>query len=462
MSNQDKVSPTLRALLSDTGPSDRQDAIVLYRAPPPTDWRVRGRLRELQSRLRAVEAQAKAQQPVQEQLLADYREEAQHWLPKRDRTPLATRGLGGAVLPVAKVEVTRNTLGALTAQPDVVAVMANQRVSLIRPTQVNYDTPALAERKAGLTWGLSQLGVRDLWDATGHGAGINVAVLDTGVHGDHPALADRVQGFVLIDPLGRRITAEPSFDAGDHGTHVCGTIAGSVTADGVAIGVAPEASLFVAGVLVGNCTLATLVEGLAWAIEQGADVINLSLGLCYYEPLFTALLDRVLEYGALPVVAIGNESHGNSSSPGSAYNALSVGAVEQQPQKKLAVAPFSSGASLSFPGQEPALVVKPDLVAPGARVYSAIPPRKTDAGAFEYSTMDGTSMATPHVAGVAALLLAAEPLAPLSAVIAALRETAKHPDGPAARPDNRWGYGLIQPLGSPAGVAVLTTLMNDR
>lgn len=444
--NADKVSPTLRARLADLGPSDRQDAIVLYRAAPPTDWRVRGRLRELQARLRAVEARAQAQQPVQEQLLADYRTEARRRLPRGDSAPLAARELGGGVLPVAKVEVTRNTIGALTASPEVLAVMANQRVSLIRPTVVNYDALARAEQKAGLTWGLSQLGVRDLWAATGRGVGINVAVLDTGVHGDHPALAGRVQGFVLIDPLGRRISAEPSFDAQDHGTHVCGTIAGGVTADGVAIGIAPEANLFVAGVLAGACTLATLVQGLAWAIEQGADVINLSLGFGCYEPQFTAVLDRVLEYGALPVVAIGNDSHGNSSSPGSAHNALAVGAVEQQPRSKLAVAPFSSGASLSFPGQEPALVIKPDLVAPGAQVYSAIPPRKTDAGAFEYSTMDGTSMATPHVAGVAALLLAADPLAPLSAIVAALRETAKHPDGPAARPDNRWGYGLIQPL----------------
>jgi subtilisin family serine protease len=192
--------------------------------------------------------------------------------------------------------------------------------------------------------------------------------------------------------------------------------------------------------------LAALIEGLGWAIEQGADVINMSLGMTYYEPLFPQVLDLVLETGALPIVAIGNESHGNSSSPGSAYNALSVGALERQTGGKLAVCPFSSGASLSFPGQEPALVIKPDLAAPGAQVYSCIPPRKTPDGAFDYNYMDGTSMATPHVSGVAALLMAAEPAAPLEDIVGALRETARHPNGQTKRPCNRWGHGLIQPL----------------
>lgn len=72
------------------------------------------------------------------------------------------------------------------------------------------------------------------------------------------------------------------------------------------------------------------MEGIAWAIEKGADIINMSLGLNYYEPLFAEILEILLnQYGILPVVAIGNENHGNSSFPGNAYNAFSVGAVEK-------------------------------------------------------------------------------------------------------------------------------------
>ena len=149
----------------------------------------------------------------------------------------------------------------------------------------------------------------------------------------------------------------------------------------------------------------------------------------------------------LPVVAIGNENHGNTSSPGSAHNALSVGAAEQVTTRRLDIAHFSSGASLTFPGQEPAaLVTKPDVAAPGVDVLSAIPPQQTPDGTRQYAYLDGTSMASPHVTGVAALLMAAVPEAPVQKIAEVLKETAKHPGGREARPDNRWGYGMIQPL----------------
>ncbi|MCH7814091.1 MAG: S8 family serine peptidase, partial [Planctomycetes bacterium] len=95
---------------------------------------------------------------------------------------------------------------------------------------------------------------------------------------------------------------------------------------------------------------------------------------------------------------------------------------------------------------DPGQVTKPDVVAPGVQVYSAIPPRKEADGTYEYVYMDGTSMATPHVAGVAALIMEAKPNAPVADIIEALKETAKHPQGASLRPDNRWGYGLVRPL----------------
>ena len=190
------------------------------------------------------------------------------------------------------------------------------------------------------------------------------------------------------------------------------------------------------------------MEGISWAVENGADIINMSLGFRYYEPLFTEVFDILInQYGILPVVAIGNENHGNTSSPGNAYSAFSVGAAEKLPRGKTGVTFFSSGASLVFPGEEPhGLVTKPDVVAPGAQVYSCIPPEKRPDGTYFYTYMAGTSMATPHVAGVAALLMAAKPEAQVSDIISALKETSKHPNGVENRPDNRWGYGMIQPV----------------
>ncbi len=404
--------------------------------------RVRGRLRELKERLDQVKSRAA---PVQAKLFEGYQKASTKRLSHKQH--LSASPIGDSTLPVATVEVTPKTLSALAEQPNIVAVLPNQKIHLIQPKAVEYADLAHQESRDGLTWGLKQMDIPKLWETT-KGQHINVAVLDTGVYGEHPALDGRVQDFVVIDPLGRRISASPAFDGGQHGTHVCGTIAGGLTPDNVSVGVAPEANLLVAGVLVGEATLRTLLEGITWAVEKGADIINMSLGFTYYEPLFAEVFNILIEqHGILPVVAIGNENHGNTSSPGNAHNAFSVGAVEKMPRRKTNVASFSSGASLVFPGQEPnAFVTKPDVVAPGAQVFSCIPPEKTPGGVYEYTYMDGTSMATPHVAGVAALLMAAKPEAPVNDIIAVLKETAKHPGGEERRPDNRWGYGLIQPI----------------
>ncbi len=92
------------------------------------------------------------------------------------------------------------------------------------------------------------------------------------------------------------------------------------------------------------------------------------------------------------------------------------------------------------------------MAAPGVQVYSCIPPEKRPDGVYAFGYMDGTSMAAPHTAGVAALLMAAHPEATVYQVMAALRDTARHPKGTARRPDNRWGYGLIQPVAALAAL----------
>lgn len=447
---QEKISPAFEPFLAESGNNDKRDALVIYRTYADSVPPLRGRLRSLKEKLddiafRAVTASATHQQ-TQAQLFEIYKRESLRRMPKTKPQHLAMSSIGSAAFPIAAIEVTRLTLSALAEQSDAIAVLPNQRVSLIRPKEVGYAELGKAEAKAGCTWGLQEMGIPELWART-RGEEINVAVLDTGVYGDHPALAGRVREFVMVDPLGRRIATNTSFDAGQHGTHVCGTIAGGKTAGGVSIGVAPAAQLLVGAVLVGNASLQTIFEGFSWAIEQGADIINLSLGLQYYEPQFALIFDMLIEqYGILPIAAIGNENHGNTSSPGNARNAFSVGALEKSTAKKLDVAAFSSGASLYFPGEKPPLIHKPDVVAPGVQVYSCIPPEKRSGGVYEYTYMDGTSMATPHTAGVAALLMSACPDETPEHIIEVLKDTAHHPLGTDKRPDNRWGHGFIQPL----------------
>ena len=444
LTTETKISPAFAPFLAETGPNDIRDAIVIFRAPASDEPVVRGRMRALRAKVKEAETRARAQQAIQREVLSGYQKAGSKSFPHKQEPKVAA--IGSSALPMAAVEVTPKTLPMLAEDPNVVAIMPNQKIGLIGPKAVDYKALLRQEEKDGLTWGLKLLGMPELWKRT-RGKEINIAVLDTGVHAAHPALTGRVADFVIVDSLGRRIKTDLPFDAGTHGTHVCGIIAGGKSDKGVAIGVAPEANLYVAGVLMGNSTLHTLMEGISWAVEKGVDIINMSLGFSYYEPLFDEVFKLLLDqFGILSVVAIGNENHGNSSSPGNTANAFSVGAVEKVRGGRHEIAFFSSGASLVFPGHEAlALVTKPDVVAPGVQTFSCIPPEKRTDGIFEYSYMNGTSMATPHVAGVAALLMAAKPEAPVVEIIRALKETARHPEGTILRPDNRWGYGLIRP-----------------
>jgi subtilisin family serine protease len=436
-----KISPALSTFASEAGAGQRRDAIVIVRTGEPPAVRVRGRLRVLKERMDAIKKTSRGFEAARKGIAADLRKTGP------SRAPVEVEEVGAKTLPVFSVQATPESLQTIAERPDVVAVLPNFRLKPIRPLAVKYGKPKNKARAAKLTWGLEELNVRKLWETT-KGKDINVAVLDTGVHADHPALKNRVKGFLVFDPLGRRITTSMPFDADQHGTHVCGTIAGGTTADGIAIGVAPQCNLLVGGVLVGIGTLRTLVEGISWAVEQGADIVSMSLGFPYYEPLFSEIFQILIDqFGILPVAAIGNENYGNSSSPGNAYSTLSVGAAEKLSDGRVDVAFFSSGASLVFPN-DPAhpVVTKPDVCAPGVDVYSAIPPEQRSHGVFEYNYMSGTSMATPHAAGIAALLMAAQPEASVHEIIKAVTETARHPGGAAQRPDNRWGWGFIQPL----------------
>ncbi len=331
MSTEPKISTAFESFFAGADPDEKREAIVIYQAPAPSAPRVRGRLRELKGRLDAIKASAAAQKPIQRSLFESYQKAVGK--PKSGGAALTTSPIGKNTLPISKIDVTQKTLPLLAQQPNVVAVLPNLRVKLIQPKGLAYEAPGKKEAKDGLTWGLKHLDIPKIWEKT-RGENINVAVLDTGVHGKHPALDGRVKAFLIVDPLGNRISTNLSFDADQHGTHVCGTIAGGKTADGISIGVAPEANLFVGGVLVGNATLVTLLEGISWAVEKGADIVSMSLGFPYYEPLFSELFRSLIEYGVLPVAAIGNENYGNSSSPGNAHNALSVGAVEKYASNK--------------------------------------------------------------------------------------------------------------------------------
>jgi subtilisin family serine protease len=261
--------------------------------------------------------------------------------------------------------------------------------------------------EASLDESVPLIGAPEAWAGGLDGSGVTVAVLDTGVDASHPDLAGKV-----VDE--RNFTDEPSAaDGHGHGTHVASTVAGSGAASGGAYtGVAPGATLLSGKVLDdnGNGTFSSVIAGMEWAAEQGADVINMSLGAGPTDgtdPMSQAVNQLTADHGVLFVISAGNSgpSDGTVGSPGAADAALTVGAVNKNEQ----LAGFSSRGPR--PGD---FAIKPDVTAPGVGIVAArsadgtLPPPAEPVNDF-YIRASGTSMAAPHVAGAAAILLQGAP-----------------------------------------------------
>ncbi|HTV21368.1 MAG TPA: S8 family serine peptidase [Polyangiaceae bacterium] len=256
--------------------------------------------------------------------------------------------------------------------------------------------------KPVLDQSVPQIGAPQAWALGYEGDGVVVAVLDGGIDETHPDLADRIIGS-------RNFTLDPDGDQVGHGTHVASIIAGSGAAeDGLRRGVAPGALLLSAKVCEGFfCPESSIIAGMQWAVaEEGARIVNMSLGggdTPGYDPIEEALSTLSAQYGALFVVSAGNDGPGEGtvSSPGSIAAALTVGAVDRDEQVA-----FFSGQGLTLDG-----AIKPELTAPGVDIVAARA-AGTELGELvgdDYVKASGTSMAAPHVAGAAAILLDQHP-----------------------------------------------------
>ena len=266
-------------------------------------------------------------------------------------------------------------------------------------------------------WGLDAVGVGAAWPLT-RGAGVVVAVVDTGV-APAPDLAGRLlPGWNVI------ARSDASADDNGHGTHVAGTIA-EAEGNGLAeAGVAPEASILPVKVLdaEGAGSDVDVAAGIVWAADHGARIINLSLG---GPEASTVLADAVVyarRAGVLIVAAAGNDG-GSVGVPARLAGVIAVGAVDAA----LVRAPFSAGGRAL------------DLVAPGVGIVQQT---LDGAGGYADRSFSGTSMASPHVAGVAALVLAAGRATTATGVARLLTRTAR--DLGVAGKDTAYGAGLVR------------------
>ncbi|WP_157744476.1 S8 family peptidase [Micromonospora viridifaciens] len=259
-----------------------------------------------------------------------------------------------------------------------------------------------AVRKPALDQSIPLIGAPSAWSAGFDGTGVRVAVLDTGIDATHPDLSGKVSARQNFTE-----GVEDDLDRVGHGTHVASTIAGSgAGAGGKYRGAAPGASLLDGKVCVEfGCLESWIVAGMQWAAESGANVVNMSLGgpnTPEVDPLEQAVNSLTAQHGTLFVIAAGNDGADETvGSPATADAALAVTAFTKSDE----LADFSSrGPSAD------GWAVKPEIAAPGVDIVAA---RSKDGFLGEpgqlYLPLSGTSMATPHVAGAAALLSQAHP-----------------------------------------------------
>lgn len=300
--------------------------------------------------------------------------------------------LGIAVVNATPEQVTQLTRAA--EAPGPIAVVEPERI--VQAYTVDTDTSALeAVDESVFTWGLQAVAA-NLSSATGKG--VRVAVLDTGFTVAHPDFAGRA---VMTQSF---ITGETVDDAHGHGTHCIGSAAGprKAASGGPGYGVAHEAEIYAGKVLSnrGSGTDSGILAGIEWAIANGCAVISMSLGAAVrpgtpYSQIFEQAATRAMSKGTLIIAAAGNESQRPGrvapvGHPANCPSILSVGAVDVN----RAIAFFSCG-TVDTIGQV-------DIVGPGVDVYSSW--NKEDGGLGMHKRIQGTSMATPHVAGVAALV----------------------------------------------------------
>ncbi len=287
------------------------------------------------------------------------------------------------------------------------------------PLEVEQVVTALSET---IDWGLAAYNIPEQWDVT-LGESVTVAVLDTGIDADHPDLAEALDD--AVDFTRNRHGAE---DRHGHGTHVAGIVAARRDDNGV-VGIAPACRLLAVKVLDddGSGSPEAIAKGIEWSCQAGADILSLSFGSREPNGAIASALAEAVRQGRFVICAAGNDGRDRSIRyPARLPIAVAVGAMTRE--GKL--------ASFSSRGEEL------DICAPGEHILSTW----KDGG---YARLSGTSMATPFVTGVVALMLAAHrqqqahPPLDQHGLLERLKQTATDAGPPGHDP--HYGFGLVDP-----------------
>ncbi|PYZ97086.1 hypothetical protein CR205_00310 [Alteribacter lacisalsi] len=311
------------------------------------------------------------------------------------------------IMNYVHAEVSQEYLEELKHRPEVASIRENGWIEIDLPEQ--EDLPEV-QNDDNVEWNIDQVQAVDAWSFGFEGAGITVGVIDTGVQWDHDALIENFRGYNPEDPdnpdaygnwLDRTGNAELPEDIIDHGTHVTGTVLGQDAAQENIIGVAPEAQWIAARAFTAfggseadllasgeymlapedNPDLAPDIVQNSWGGQPGVDD--------WYQPIVQAWRDA----GQLPVFSAGNSGPGAETvtPPANYPESYAVAATDIDNE----VASFSSRGPSNMDGDDQ----KPNISAPGVNIRSSVPGNGYEGG------FNGTSMAAPHIAGTAAILL---------------------------------------------------------
>lgn len=347
------------------------------------------------------------------------------------------------------VRARAQTVRALARRHDIDTIYLDRKMQAPPTTYAAGDTPA---------WNIDAVGVPALWERGLTGAGVVIASLDTGVDRTHPALAGSWRGGAnsWFDPNGEH--GSP-YDGHGHGTQTMGIMAGNGGED-TALSIAPQSQWIAVKIFndADQASLSNIHLGLQWLLDpdgnpdtdDAPDVVNNSWGLALDNTCTLDFQDdiRVLKAAGIAVVFAAGNSGPNaftSISPANNPDGFPVGAVNAS----LNVSTFSSRGPSACADTD----VYPGLTAPGEAIVT------TDLsldGTARYASVSGTSFSSPHLAGIMALLIGAFPDAPVHALEAALKRSARDLGAPG--PDSEYGYGLAD---AGTAYAALTEQDND-
>ncbi|GGA81133.1 S8 family peptidase [Ornithinibacillus halotolerans] len=362
------------------------------------------------------------------------------------------------IMNIVAVTASKEIAEKIASFPEVEQILPNEKRELVKP--VSMETSSLVQPQ-NIEWSVDRVNAPDVWGLGIDGSGAVVANIDTGVDWEHPALMEKYRGYnaatgevdhtySFYDAVNR--TTSTPHDIDGHGTHTMGTMVGSESNGSNQVGVAPGAKWIAVQAFTPNGAYDDdLIAAGQWILAPGGDaskapdVVNNSWGGGsgideFYRPMVEAWRNSEI----FPAFAAGNTTLFNPGGPGSVATpanypeSFAVGATDSNDML----------ASFSLRGPSPYGELKPEVSAPGVAVRSAIP-------GGGYASYNGTSMATPAVAGVVALLRAANASLTVDQIEQILMDTAvpRTDDEYPESPNNGYGHGIVDAFAAVSTVA---------